>query len=460
MMMSRSLFIAAAWTIRHAVSFITSSSTVAASSSIYPSFIAQHRSSSIRHSRKHFQSSAVYFSSSSSSSETAIISFDIENNVSRLSTLQTLLSKHGAPGSVGCQNGNDDLIPILSSSSLQEQVPELITTMEGEKTSSSTTSVELINRFDNLHPYLFPIAQSQSTGNVICAYRNPMMEDYDKYHPWPIVETKVGSPGFRLLALNSEHIMRRIVCECDDIINKKDNNDNNDEEYYKYSINLYNEGLGQGFIKDSKLDAPYIIGSVKQLGYGPEKYILLRVGPFPDLYESMVRQHYQRGDEQSALIAAEASNTKFSGFGSTFRFYSRVLSSLPNRSEECRDAARMCLRMPLYTIGIDYQDLEEVAIFGQMIQTYVDDTMISTELVVEKLKTMRELMKSVEAEEDPQTSGKTPSQIILEEANAILDEAVLEKKDWKSIRPHLSQHFQLGGKDDLAHFVSLFSNNR
>lgn len=455
MMMSGSFLIAAAWTIRHVVSVSASSSKFSSLSSSCLTFIA-HRSSKMIPHRELFPLARYC-----SSSETASISFNIENNVSRLSTLQTLLSKHGAPGSVGCQKGNNDLVPILSGSSSFQEVPELIESMEGDDDRETLVSNDLIQRFHNLHPYLFPIAQSQSSGNVICGYRNPMLEEYDKNHPWPIVETKVGAPGFRILALNSEHLMRRIICECDDKI-EQDNNNNNDKDDYHDSINLYNKGLGQGMMKDVGLDTPYQLGSVKKLGYGVEKYVLLRVGPFPDLYENMVRGHYQRGDEQSALIAAEASNHKFSGFGSTYRFYSRLLSSLPNRSEECRDAARMCLRMPLSTIGIDYQDLEEVVILGQMIpaKEQEQDDFITKDLAIEKLKAMRSLLQSVEADEDPVASGKTKNQVVIDEAYKILDDAILEQKEWHSIRPHLSQHYRLGGKDDLAQFVSLFSRSR
>ena len=54
------------------------------------------------------------------------------------------------------------------------------------------------------------------------------------------------------------------------------------------------------------MDTPYEMGSVEQLGYGLDKYVLLRVGPFPDLYETMSNQHLSKGDNKSSLIAAEA----------------------------------------------------------------------------------------------------------------------------------------------------------
>ena len=79
-------------------------------------------------------------------------------NVSRLSTLQTLLTERGAPGSIGCNQGSGDLIPI---------------------DSSSATSDE----YKNLHPHLLPLAKSKSSGNIICALRRAYADDADYDSP-------------------------------------------------------------------------------------------------------------------------------------------------------------------------------------------------------------------------------------------------------------------------------------
>ena len=120
-------------------------------------------------------------------------------NVSRLSTLQALLSIWGAPGSVGCNLGNGDLIPV-------------------PPRSSSSCSSE----YRDLHPHLLPLARSASSGHVICALRRGYADDVEYFdapallaRPWPIVESAVGLPGMRLLSLNSEHLMRRIAADAD-----------------------------------------------------------------------------------------------------------------------------------------------------------------------------------------------------------------------------------------------------
>jgi hypothetical protein len=311
--------------------------------------------------------------------------------------------------------------------------PELVASM------MATGKASIDAAFANLHPYLFPIAKSKSTGSLVCAYRNPATEESDNTFPWPIVESRVGAPGMQLLALNSEHLMRRIVCELD----------NADSSSNKDLIEQYNKDLGKGRLHDQALDQPYELGSVAKLGYGVEKYILLRVGPFPDLYQEMARQHAARGDEQSSLIAAEAANRKLSGFASSFRDYARLLSSFPKRREETRDAARMCLRLPLPTIGQSFDAFREVAVLGQLCgESDTDD------MVLAKMKKMYMLIRQAD-EEDPQQSGKTATQQALEDADHLLNEAILDSKDWSTIRPELSALFKSIGRAEMASFVEM-----
>jgi hypothetical protein len=179
------------------------------------------------------------------------IQADVKLGVSRIETLQILLSRHGAPGSVGCSKPDGDLEPVFvsrgSSEQLPEDTPELISEFLG------------VNDYIDLHPQLYPLAQSKTTGNLVCALRRAFADDASEWYeiassqPWPIVEAKLGGPGIRLLALSSEQLMRRIVCECDFSGKRTE------------LINLYNEQLGKNRIQDKALDQPYEPGSVEKL---------------------------------------------------------------------------------------------------------------------------------------------------------------------------------------------------
>jgi len=364
------------------------------------------------------------------------VSYDIEadakSGVSRIEKLQTMLSSHGAPGSVGCSSP-DDLEPVyISPPGTNEDTPELVASIMG------------MTEHADLHPHLYPLAKSKSTGNFICALRRAYANDASNLYenssksPWPIVEAKMGGPGMRMIALNSEHLMRRIVCECDF------------EGKRNELIDLYNEDLGKGMIQDKGLDQPYEIGSVEKLGYGVDKFVLLRVGPFPDIYKTLALDHAKRGDESSSLIAAEAANGKISGFASTFLFYASLLDTFPNRSEETRDAARMCLRMPLPSIGLDVKEFRDVGIYGQMAEESDTD-----QEVFAKLQIMYEKMREHETD-DPLAANNdmTPEQKAMEDANYLIDTAVLTGANWSEMRPKLAEIYKSVGRDDIATFVN------
>jgi len=364
------------------------------------------------------------------------IEADAKSGVSRIATLQTMLSSHGAPGSVGCSSP-DDLEPIYvcassANSEDNEETPELVANIMG------------MNEYANLHPHLYPLAKSKSTGNFICALRRAFADDASEMYensskaPWPIVEAELGGPGMRLIALNSENLMRRIVCECDFGGERNE------------LIELYNEDLGKGVIQDKDLDQPYEKGSVEKLGYGVDKFVLLRVGPFPDIYSTLAIGHAERGDQSSSLIAAEAANTKISGFASNFLFYSSLLNSFPNRSEETRDAARMCLRMPLPSIGFGVKEFRDVGINGQIAEESDTD-----EEVFAKIQIMYEKMREHETE-DPRSanSDMTPEQRAIDEANYLIDTAALTGAKWSEIRPKIAEIYKSVGRDDFAAFVN------
>lgn len=361
---------------------------------------------------------ARHMSSSPSSAATS--------GISRIDTLQTLLGKAGAPGSQGCAKPND-LEPVF---------PDL--TNDDDVTS-------------RLHPHLYPIAKSKSKpDHYICglrrAYADDALYESSTNAPWPIVEATLDGPGYKLLSLNSEQLMRRIAAAAD----TEDGDELTDSE--EEIISIYNKGLGDGSgLVDAAFDNVYEKGSVAQLGYGASKYMLLRVGPFPDLYEEMSFMHSKRGDESSSLIAAEASNTKFTGFASTFKFYAETLSTYPNREDETRDAARVCLRMPLPSIGSYVEDFVRVSELAAL----CDETDDST-TAMQRMKDMYEKIKAHEEEDESNKANMTPEQVAIEEANAILDQMVFlnqEERDWRNIRKQLGEIYAQAGISDMAEFV-------
>lgn len=402
----------------HATS--SSASRAFSSSSSSCSFVSSRPSDGRREHR--LRRLVESFSSSSSSPSDGEKTEQV--NVSRLSTLQALLSERGAPGSVGCNLGNGDLVAISPSSS-----------SSGE--------------YRDLHPHLLPLARSVSSGHVVCALRRGYADDVEFFdtpallaRPWPIVESAAGLPGMRLLSLNSEHLMRRIAADAD---SSSEDGEDGEEDVARRVVETYNDGLGFGRLSEKSMDEPYARGSVAKLGYGLDKYVLLRVGPFPDLYETMSNRHLVKGDVESSLIAAEACNGKFGGrFGSTFSFYAKLLASL-SRGEESRDAARLTLRMPLPTLGLKRGDYVDVA---RMAYAASDD---DGDVAMARMLEMYEKIREHEGNDN--AGDKTPKQKAIEDADYVLDVACLTGRGYGDVRGEVAAIYRGAGMEEDARFV-------
>jgi hypothetical protein len=161
----------------------------------------------------------------------------------------------------------------------------------------------------------------------------------------------------------------------------------------------------------------------------------------------MALQHQAKGDESSSLIAAETANGKFTGFGSTFAFYAKLLSTFPNRQEETKDAARVCLRIPIPSAGMEVDDLAQIARLSSLATE--DDS--PTEAIA-KMSVMYEKIRQHEQDDDSNAS-KTPEQIAIDEANFLLDNVALHGGRWSDIRSKLGIIYHSAGRDDMALFV-------
>uniref|UniRef100_A0A7S1VIQ0 Uncharacterized protein n=1 Tax=Grammatophora oceanica TaxID=210454 RepID=A0A7S1VIQ0_9STRA len=164
--------------------------------------------------------------------------------------------------------------------------------------------------------------------------------------------------------------------------------------------------------------------------------------------------HKERKDEQSCLIAAEAANGKFGGFASTFLFYAQILSQFPNRSEEARDAARMCLRMPLPSIGMTKAQFKKVAVLGQLAEDGDND-----EAAMAKLQVFYERIRQQENDEKSTATSaaevKSPEQEAIDDANVLLDRMALkgDESKWEEVRSEVAAVYRKVGRTDMANFV-------
>ncbi|CAI7840764.1 unnamed protein product, partial [Closterium sp. NIES-54] len=89
-----------------------------------------------------------------------------------------------------------------------------------------------------------------------------------------------------------------------------------------------------------------------------------QVGMFPDVLERLALRHLEQGDQVSALVAGEFYARKhFPGFAHPFTFNAQLLLRV-GRPTEARDAARIALKSPWWTLGASYQEVAELAGYG------------------------------------------------------------------------------------------------
>ncbi|CAM9275876.1 unnamed protein product [Scytosiphon promiscuus] len=279
-----------------------------------------------------------------------------------------------------------------------------------------------------LHPFLVPLVKGED-GAVTGLLRWPTSPETLEM---PVVRN--GESGLELLANNAEHFIRRTVAE-EDFAGTADA-----EEL----IRLGNDGLPEG-------DPLYEKGDVEKLGRGimndvrkknaKKRYHALRVGPFADVYEWLTASHLEKGDNTAALASAERANEIFVGWGRPYGHYSRVLSKMDRRDMEARDAAKVSLRCPCWTISPNPDDLEAVV----KIAGYED------------MASVLSMYEGMAADEQPDkiNEGKAPMQVALDRAAHLMDAVAFGHKDWDGVREELAERYEQGGIPEIAQFVRM-----
>ncbi|KAJ4825391.1 hypothetical protein Tsubulata_024078 [Turnera subulata] len=166
-----------------------------------------------------------------------------------------------------------------------------------------------------------------------------------------------------------------------------------------------------------------------------DSYLLKKVGLFPDILERKVMRHFEQGDHVSAMVTGEFYIRKdlFPGFGRPFAFYAELLQKV-GRNSEAKDAARIALKSPWWTLGCEYKEVASIALW--------DDEQI--EFILEKV--------SEEGKQEDFKKGKAPAQIAMDEAAFLLDLASVEGT-WDGALDRIAECYREAGLNDIARFI-------
>ncbi|PXF46020.1 hypothetical protein BWQ96_04195 [Gracilariopsis chorda] len=265
----------------------------------------------------------------------------------------------------------------------------------------------------DLHPFLIPLVYDIESEVTTGLLRWPTPPDEMDL---PIVQSSPRDPSLKLIAPSAKSYVTRQLASADFAGN------------YEVRNSLRSA---------CSLALAYQNGDVDQSGVGLERFLILKVGPFPDIYEGLVEFHKAKGDTQSALITCERSANAHPGWGRAHAFHANFLREL-GREMEARDAARFCLQMPLWTIGSVETLLDMASLAG-----YEDSTSLC--------KIYKRLYEDDRKQEI--ADGKAPQQVALDRAAYLLDVCFTDGSGWESIKEDLAALYDEADMPDFATFV-------
>lgn len=166
-----------------------------------------------------------------------------------------------------------------------------------------------------------------------------------------------------------------------------------------------------------------------------DSYLLKKVGLFPDVIERKVMRHFNDGDQVSALVTGEFYTKKdlFPGFARPYVFNAKILLRV-GRVSEAKNAARVALKSPWWTLGCAYEDVADIAQWED-----------------EQIEYIREKVTEDGRQEDLK-KGKEPVQVALDEAAFLLDLASIEGS-WDECLERVAECYNEAGLVEIAKFI-------
>ncbi|XP_010691734.2 protein IN CHLOROPLAST ATPASE BIOGENESIS, chloroplastic isoform X2 [Beta vulgaris subsp. vulgaris] len=262
-----------------------------------------------------------------------------------------------------------------------------------------------------LIPLVIPLSENPS-GAVTALLRWPTAPPGMEM---PVVE--VHKHGVWLLAKNVDQYIHRIVVE-EDALSKDD---------VGYALYAASSEAGEKLYKRGDF--------AESRTPNLDIYLLKSVGLFPDVLERKVMRHFDDGDYVSALVTGEFYTKKdlFPGFARPYVFNAKILLKV-GRVSEAKDAARVSLKSPWWTLGCPYQEVADMAQW--------EDEQI--EYIKEKV--------TEEGRQEDLKKGKEPIQVALDEAAFLLDLASIEGS-WDECLERVAECYKEAGLDKIASFV-------
>ncbi|RYG62100.1 hypothetical protein EON64_18145, partial [archaeon] len=198
-----------------------------------------------------------------------------------------------------------------------------------------------------LNPLLIPLAKNTTDGSTLSYIRWPTQKESMDLH---IVRT--NDVGVSLVSVSTDQYCHRQVIELDfaghsnvleaaNLLNK--------------DSSLYNVGDYMTMFRSCK----FPVNTPAERRLVLDRYLLLKVGAFPDCYERLAENFEAQKNEISALVTCERAVNAFYGYGHPVAFHARLLNRL-GRTKEAEDAAKSALHLPKWTVAYTQEELKYI----------------------------------------------------------------------------------------------------
>jgi len=280
----------------------------------------------------------------------------------------------------------------------------------------------------DMNPFLVPISRNIKDNSLLCYIRWPTQKD-----DMDLQIVRTTPVGISLLAMGTDQYCHRIVAEMDFYGQA---NSGKAISLLNGPGQLYKSGDYVPLLKSGKFAAI----TDEDLRLVLDRFLLTKVGAFPDCFERLSSSFLKNGNEVSALVTCERAVSIFYGWGHPLCWHANMLSSIPGRQTEARDCARAAFGMPVWTIAKSAEELDSLAKLAGF----------TGSAILGEMHAYRS--------NDPRTEevgeGLSPCQVTLDQAAHLMDAVALGVGgDWAEVRGKLADKYREGGYPLMANFI-------
>jgi hypothetical protein len=189
----------------------------------------------------------------------------------------------------------------------------------------------------SLNPFFIPVGKDATTGHYVGFMRWPTQKE-----GMDLQIATTTEAGVKLVALSTDKYVARMAAESDFYGRPE-------SDYLESMANesgtLYKKGDSLAMLNSGRF--PSQTDHDKRLIL--DRYLLTKVGAFPEGYERLAEDFREKKNDVSALVTCERSSNVFYGWGHPNTYHALMLLKL-NRAAEAKDTAQSSLAMPKWTL--------------------------------------------------------------------------------------------------------------